>query len=178
MVVAVRIGEAEADRYGIQKGRIGQVDIPDLEIVTDMEDQLVGAAHHVITIEQRAVDPAIIIGRHAFYQRAFGTFDPDEIDMQAARGPAKGRVEDMRRQFATGQESASRSVFRTTFLQHFPFRWNSPDDQQRRRGKETATPACEAPTGLQPFDDASAPVRETPSPSGSGRKKHVVTLPI
>ncbi len=62
MIVLAYLGDAEADRYLIEKRRVRQLDTARAEIRADMEDELVQARPERLAREKRTIAPAVIIG--------------------------------------------------------------------------------------------------------------------
>ncbi len=62
MIVFARLGDAEADRYLIEKRRVRQPGNARAEIPADMEYQLVPSRSERLDREKRTVAPAVIVG--------------------------------------------------------------------------------------------------------------------
>jgi len=97
--VPFRVGDREAHRDLLEKGRIGDGGPHGLEVRAHVERELISARLHLALGEERRVGAAVRVGGHCL-DAAWPSVGPDhgEVDTEPRGRTAAGRVEDVRGQ--------------------------------------------------------------------------------
>ena len=97
MIVRATVGQSEADRHDIQKGRIGELCPRSPEIGGHFEHKFERSGAHVVTLQEWRIAAPVVIGENGFQQTSgAGRLNGVEMNRDALRGLAGSGIQNVR----------------------------------------------------------------------------------
>jgi hypothetical protein len=99
MIVALRLGDTEANRNDLEEGRVGQLDAAAAKVLAGVETQLIQSGLEIRAIEQSVIDATITVGDRRFQEPRLPT-GGEQLDLKTGGWLSRRGIENVSSQAA------------------------------------------------------------------------------